>query len=82
MTSVTVEEAQTKLAQLIEQAAGGEEIIISNDGVTPTRLTPVSLGFPKRRLGLLEGVYTVPDDIDTPFKKDIEEMFYGNSESK
>ena len=82
MTSVTVEEAQTKLAQLIEQAAGGEEIIISNGGVTPMRLTPVSLGFPKRRLGLLDGVYTVPDDIDTTFEKDIEEMFYGDSESK
>jgi prevent-host-death family protein len=82
MTSVTVEEAQTKLAQLIEQAAGGEEVIISNEGVTSMRLTPVSLGFPKRRIGLLQGIYAVPDDIDTPFERDIEEMFYGDAEGE
>jgi len=82
MTSVTVQEAQTQLAQLIEQAAGGEEVIIASDSATPMRLTPVARGFPKRRLGLLEGVYTVPDDIDTPFEKEIEEMFHSDADSE
>jgi hypothetical protein len=30
----------------------------------------------KRRIGFLEGKFSVPDDFDTMFAKDIEEMFY------
>jgi hypothetical protein len=30
-----------------------------------------------RRLGFMKGLYTVPNDIKTPFAKEIEEMFYG-----
>ncbi|MFC5698861.1 hypothetical protein ACFPU0_25385 [Pseudomonas sp. GCM10022186] len=30
-----------------------------------------------KRLGALKGVIVVPDDIDTPFTAEIEEMFYG-----
>jgi len=32
---------------------------------------------PKRRLGFMEGQFKVPDDFDTMFQKEIEEMFYG-----
>jgi hypothetical protein len=31
-----------------------------------------------RRLGLLDGQFRVPDDFDTMFGDEIEEMFYGN----
>jgi hypothetical protein len=64
--TVTLQEAQTQLEQLGEKVDMGEEII----AVTP----------PKRPLGTLEGMYNVPDDIKTPFKEEIEEMFYGSDE--
>ncbi len=32
---------------------------------------------PKRRIGSLRGQIKVPDDIKTPFAKEIEKMFYG-----
>ena len=31
-----------------------------------------------RRLGFLKGQIAVPDDFDTMFSKEIEEMFYGS----
>ena len=31
-----------------------------------------------RRLGMLDGQFNVPDDFDTMFADEIEEMFYGN----
>ncbi len=34
----------------------------------------------KRRIGVLDGMFAVPDDFDTMFEKEIDEMFYGPSE--
>jgi hypothetical protein len=31
-----------------------------------------------QRIGLLKGQVSVPDDFDTMFAKEIEEMFYGS----
>jgi hypothetical protein len=33
-----------------------------------------------QRIGFLEGQFTVPDDIKTMFKDDIEDMFYGGKD--
>ena len=46
----------------------------------PTPVGPIRTEespLPKRRLGFMEGQYTVPDDIKTMFAEEIEEMFYG-----
>jgi hypothetical protein len=32
----------------------------------------------QRRLGFMKGEISVPDDFDTLFSKEIEEMFYGS----
>ena len=51
------------------------------DEIAPTPVGPLQTGesaLPKRRLGGLEGLYTVPDDIKTMFAEEIEEMFYGS----
>jgi hypothetical protein len=39
--------------------------------------TQVDLAKPKQRIGFLEGQFVVPDDFDTMFAQEIEEMFYG-----
>ena len=31
----------------------------------------------KQRIGMLEGMYEVPEDFDTMFQAEIEAMFYG-----
>ena len=38
---VKLEEAETKLAQLVERALGGEEVILDRDGEGRVKLVPV-----------------------------------------
>jgi prevent-host-death family protein len=79
MQTVNIHEAKTQLSKLVEQAAKGESFIIAKAGKPMVQV--VALDAPvsqkKRRLGAMEGMYTVPDDFDTMFQEEIEEMFYG-----
>lgn len=79
MTTVNIHEAKTHLSRLLERAAKGESIVIAKAGKPMARLMPLEAGEPKpkRRLGFLEGQFKVPDDFDTLFADEIEEMFYG-----
>jgi hypothetical protein len=45
---------------------------------TDTSHVPERPALPQRRIGFMAGKYTVPDDIDTPFAAEIEELFYGH----
>lgn len=77
MKQFDITEAQAAFTEIVELAAGGEETLITRDGKPIARVLPAQ----KSRIGLMVGVYPpVPDDIDTPFAKEIEEMFYGNGE--
>jgi antitoxin (DNA-binding transcriptional repressor) of toxin-antitoxin stability system len=81
MKTFNIHEAKTHLSRLIEMAEKGEPFIIARAGKpvvrvealneVPTQVSP--------RIGFMEGAFEVPDDIDTMFRKDIEEMFYGSS---
>lgn len=42
MVTVTLEEAQEKLPQLIENAIPGEEIIVMRNNITIARIQPIS----------------------------------------
>ena len=39
-------------------------------------IVPLVPTGPKRRLGILEGLYTVPDDFDDPLPDDVIDEFY------
>ena len=39
---------------------------------------PEVTGPKKRRIGFLKGQISVPDDFDTVFAKEIEDMFHGD----
>lgn len=47
MISVTIPEAKSRLAELIDQVNAGEEVVIMRRGMPIARLTP---GTPKNRL--------------------------------
>jgi antitoxin (DNA-binding transcriptional repressor) of toxin-antitoxin stability system len=68
MSTVTIEDAQARLKDLIAQLHPGEEITITQDGQTIARLTvePKRDKQP-RRLGTLKGtvLYMAPD-FDAP----------------
>ena len=76
MKTVNIHEAKTHLSKLLEGVGQGESFIIAKAGKPVAKVTPFS-DKPPQRIGFMEGQFQVPDDIDTPFKKEIEEMFYG-----
>ena len=67
MSSVTIQEAQTRLADLIDQLGPGDEVIITRDAKPVAKLTAPSPTPAIRRLGTLKGtVQYVALDFDAP----------------
>lgn len=91
MRTVSLEEAQMHLGELLDAAQEGDQFLISRNGEPLAELTKKGTGpavpdrteatarkaLGKRKLGLLADKMTVPDDFDSMFQAEIEEMFYG-----
>ncbi len=72
MHQVNIEEAITKLPDLIDATLSGEEIIIAKDPQRIVRLVPVSASKPRPQFGSAKGMITMSDDFDEPLE-DFEE---------
>lgn len=81
MRTVNIHEAKTHLSRLVARAAKGEPFIIAKAGKPLVKVVPLDAPPPRKvkRLGFLKGYIDVPDDFDTMFAKEIEEMFYGDT---
>ncbi|WJH42046.1 type II toxin-antitoxin system prevent-host-death family antitoxin [Aliirhizobium terrae] len=78
MKTVNIHEAKTHLSRLVEEAANGEGFVIAKAGKPMVKVVPLDEApKQKRRIGFLDGQFSVPDDLDTMMAKEIEEMFYG-----
>lgn len=65
--TVTLQEAQTRLAELLTLAQTGNEIIIAEGNKPLARLVPIATPKRKRRIaGLQRGKIWVSDDFDAP----------------
>jgi prevent-host-death family protein len=84
MQTVNIHEAKTNLSKLIAKAVKGEPFIIAKAGKPMVRVVAIDAPEPHqmRRIGFMEGQFSIPDDFDTMFQKEIEEMFYGSSEEE
>jgi prevent-host-death family protein len=71
---VGVHEAKTRLSQLLRLVDGGQEVEILRGGEPVARIVPSHVRG-KRRLGIDEGVFTVPDDFDSPLADVVLERF-------
>lgn len=63
MTQVNVQEAKTRLSDLLLRSERGEEIVIARAGRPVARLVPVD-SVPPRRFGVMQ--LDVPEDFDEP----------------
>jgi prevent-host-death family protein len=72
---VGVHEAKTRMSELLRLVDSGQEVEIARGGEPVAKLVPF---HPRetRRLGIDRGVYTVPDDFDTPLPDDVLEGFH------
>lgn len=79
MQTVNIHEAKTHLSKLIAKAAEGEPFIIAKAGKPMVKVVAINAPAKKkmRRIGFGDGESTIPDDFDTMFSKEIEELFYG-----
>lgn len=65
--TVSVDEAQDKLPDLLTQALAGDEVIITEDGTPVARLVPVVAHSKKKRVaGLNRGTISASEDFDEP----------------
>jgi prevent-host-death family protein len=74
--TVNLYEAKTKLSQLVERAARGEEIVIAKAGKPKAKLVPLPTARPPREPKDLLGITYIAEDFDDPMP-DIEDAFAG-----
>ncbi len=77
MTTINIHDAKTHFSRLIERASAGEDVVIAKAGKPVARLVRyVEAGTP-RRLGLMAGQFSVPDDFDSMGTDEIAALFEG-----
>ena len=66
MPNFNILDAKSNLPRLIDAVESGREseIIIARNGKPAARLVPLATRPEGRRLGVAEGLFEVPDDID------------------
>ena len=81
MKKANIREAKTQLSKLVEEAGKGEPFIIAKAGKPMAKVTAHAAPTSRRvrRLGFLSGQILVPDDFDSMFQQEIEQLF-GESE--
>lgn len=66
MPTVNMLEAKTHLSRLVDALESGQEteIIIARNGRPAARLMPLQQRAMGKRIGIAEGKWVIPDDID------------------
>jgi prevent-host-death family protein len=85
MRTINIHEAKTHLSRLVDEAVQGESFVIAKRGKGLVKVIPLDApeAPAKRRLGLLEGVYTLPnnfEEIDRELDKEVEKLMLGEDE--
>ncbi len=71
MKKVNIYEAKTRLSQLVDEAASGRDVVIARAGRPIVRLTRLREPTRKRRLGILNGKFRIPEDFNRPLPDDV-----------
>ncbi|MDF5713333.1 MAG: type II toxin-antitoxin system Phd/YefM family antitoxin [Rhizonema sp. NSF051] len=66
MRQINLQEAETRLAQLIEEAASGEEVIITRNDGSAFKIVPITTNVPRPKFGSAKGKVKIVDDFDEP----------------
>lgn len=77
METVNIYEAKTKLSQLVDKAAAGEDVVVSRNGKPLVRITRLEPGKRRITFGLLKGRIRVARDFDEPLPDDVLANFGG-----
>lgn len=72
-------EAKTQLSKLVDEAAGGAEIVIAKAGKPRARLVGLRPPRRRRRPGGAKGRIRISRDFDAPLPPEILDAFLGGS---
>jgi prevent-host-death family protein len=77
MKQVNIHQAKTELSKLVERAEAGEEVLIARAGKPVAKLVPLNRRRGRRKLGLLDGKFRIPDDFNKPLPPSMLRAFEG-----
>jgi prevent-host-death family protein len=75
MKMVNLHAAKTHLSRLIDEAAGGEEVIIARAGRPVVRLVPFAPRTRRRKAGTLKGQIRIARNFDAPLPAAVAAAF-------
>ena len=77
METVNIYDAKTRLSQLVDTAAGGQDVVVARNGKPLVRITRLQAAKPAITLGLLKGRLVVPEDFDALLPAEVLAGFEG-----
>lgn len=75
--TVNIYEAKTKLSQLVDKAAAGEDVVVSRNGKPMARITRLQPPRRRVRFGVLKGKIRIARDFDAPLPDEVLAGFEG-----
>lgn len=82
MRTVNISQAKALLSRLVEEAAGGEEIVITKHNRPVARLVAPEASTRPRKPGGWEGQVWMADDFDAQLPEELEKSFYGDGSKR
>jgi prevent-host-death family protein len=77
MKQVKVHEAKANFFGLINEVEAGAVVTITRAGRPVARLSPIRSKGRRRRLGILDGKFRIPEDFNAPLREDILDAIEG-----
>jgi prevent-host-death family protein len=77
MKPVNIYDAKTRLSQLVDMAAAGEDVVVSRNGKPLVRITALVPQKRRIKFGVLKGKVKIAPDFDAPLPNDVLADFEG-----
>ena len=77
MDSVNIYDAKTRLSQLVDKAAAGEDVVVSRNGKPLVRITRLEGQTRRIKFGVLKGKVRIAADFDAPLPGNVLAGFEG-----
>jgi prevent-host-death family protein len=77
MGAVNIYEAKTKLSQLVDRAAAGDDVVVSRNGKPLVVITKLEGRRRPIRFGVLKGKVKIAPDFDAPLPDEVVAGFDG-----
>lgn len=67
--AIDVKQAEERLAELVDEASRGKDVVLTRDGEPVARIVPIQRAKRVRRFGSAKGKVVVHPDFDAPLEE-------------